>query len=311
MSFLNSMMNELGPISSFLSSFTWALGATAYSSLSTKYSSPAVNFSRALVALPLFCLALYLFNGQDLSVFSKLLELKAGNWFWFAVSILGSFALGDTLFFLSTHSLGVPAALAIASIYPIWAALAGWLFLDNSFHPMMVLGVLLVVIGTVLVILVGHRRAKSEKIDFSRKKYWLGVVLAFSTSIFWALNAFSLSIASEGISPLLANIVRGSLSLALCPVVGLVLYQKSFSFIPLKKLKAPLWIFVLEAFGGSLLFLYGINHSSLATAAALSSLAPVIALVLAWSFKREVVSLVSSGAVLIVVIGIWLLVGFR
>ncbi|MGZ3696371.1 MAG: DMT family transporter, partial [Bdellovibrionota bacterium] len=158
MPFLAPSAEALGPFSSFLASCTWALGATVYASLSARYSGPAVNFSRALVAFPLFCVALYLFHQGQGTLLQEFLALPLTRWGWFLASVMGSFALGDTLFLLSARSLGVPSALAISSIYPIWSALAGWVFLGNPFDPAKGLGVFLVVGGTVVVILHGRRR---------------------------------------------------------------------------------------------------------------------------------------------------------
>lgn len=290
-----------------MSSCTWAIGATAYSVLAAKYSSPAVNFGRALVALPLFMLAYSLSSGEGVAALAQIFALDGAKWLWFTASIVGSFALGDTFFLLSTHAIGVPAALAIASIYPIWSALAGWIFLGNPFHPASAIGVLLVVVGTVLVILNGKRNAEAGP-ERGRRAYWIGITLAFATSLFWAMNAYALSVASQGLSPVFGSIIRALISLILCPVVGLVLYRSAFRLIPPRVLGASLWVFVLEACVGSFLFLYGLSHSPLATAAALSSLSPVIALGIAWGLGRERPSFANLVAISTVILGIWCLV---
>lgn len=300
---------HLGPLSSFLSACTWAVGVTAYSAMAAKYSSPAVNFCRSLVALPLFC---FLFLATSSEGFSLFQELQGNQWFWFTASVVGSFALGDTLFLLSTHVLGVPIALAIAAIYPIWSALGGWIFLKDPFHPQTAFGVLFIVSGTVMVILSENFWSKKKKLGTQPdlpvvRKYWLGVVLALATSLCWGLNAFALAKATVGLTPIFSNIVRNMISLVLCPLVGLVLYRRSFRLIPLNQLKAPLWIFVLEAFGGSLLYLYGISHAPLAVASVLSSLSPVVALCLGWILQREPVSWPTALSIGAVVFGIWLL----
>lgn len=297
-------MSEFGPLASFLSSCTWAIGATGYSALSTRFSSPAINTARALVALPLFLLTFLLLEGQS---FHLLFTIEAKRWFWFFMSVVGSYAIGDVLFLLSTRSLGVPSALAIASIYPVWSAVAGFLFRGNAFHPAMFLGVVMVVAGTIAVILSGKEHTKEHHV--SRRGYWVGVVLAVLTSFFWTLNAFSLSVATEGVSPFLANVIRMSMALVFCPLVGIVLHRSQFRLLPPAQMISSSGLFVLEAFGGSIFFIYGVSHSPLATAAALSSLAPVLALCLAWGLGKEKVSAITSAAIVTVVLGIWFLVG--
>ncbi len=283
------------------------MGANVYSRLAEKHSSPAVNFTRSLVALPLFCVTLFLFGGA--AAFEQLAELSLRQWLWFAASILGSFALGDTLFFLSIHALGVPVAMAIAATFPIWAALAGWVFLGDAFHASMALGVVLVVSGTAIVILGEYRAAKGR--PAAPRKYWVGVILAFTTSLFWALNSFGLAIASEGLDPVFTNIIRAALSILLCPLIGVLVFRQAFRPIPFRQARGYLWVFALEAFGGSMLYVYGINHSPLATAAALSSLTPVVVLCLGWISGKGRVSAQTSFAICLVVLGIWLLVAVR
>lgn len=304
---LNLSSPMIGPLCSLLSSFTWAIGTTTYSSLASRYSSQAINLWRASVALPLLCLALYFVNGE-FTVISDLAALSPKSWLWFTISIFGSFALGDTLFLLSTRSLGVPAALAIASTYPIWSALAGWIFLGNPFRPAMAIGVALIVAGTIWVILSGKRAAHLAG-HAQHSSYWVGVALAFATSLCWSLNAFGIAVAGVGVSPIVGNIARTLMAVIFCPLVGVLLFRKSFRLIPARHLGIKVWIFALEACLGSLLFLYGITHAPLATAAALSSLAPVIAVCLAWGQRKGAISFASSAAVFIVVIGIWILVG--
>jgi drug/metabolite transporter (DMT)-like permease len=64
-----------------------------------------------------------------------------------------------------------------------------------------------------------------------------------------------------------------------------------------------LLIFVIEAFGGSLLFIYGLTHSTLAVSAALSSLAPVISVPIAWGRRTEPVSWTKALGICLAVAG--------
>jgi drug/metabolite transporter (DMT)-like permease len=78
--------------------------------------------------------------------------------------------------------------------------------------------------------------------------------------------------------------------------------------IPATVMKHSAWFFVAEAFFGSIFFLYGLSHSSLVLGSTLSSLAPVIAVPIAWLWGLEKLSLYRTLGVVATVFGLWLLV---
>src|SRR6185436_2182006 len=97
-----------------------------------------------------------------------------------------SYGLGDTLFLTSTHRLGVPAALAIASTYPLWAVIAGMVLFGEPAPASRIAGVAVVVVGTIAVILAGVRRTGGYS---DRRAFAQGVLMASATSCLWAINA--------------------------------------------------------------------------------------------------------------------------
>ncbi len=294
----------VGPVSAFLSSVTWAVAATVYSRLSLRSNAFAVNGTRALFALPCFFLAAVVTGWGDLA---GAFRLPAPNLLWLAVSVVGSYALGDALFFRSTHALGVPGALSIASTYPLWSALAGWLVRGERMGAAGVLGLVMVVGGVVTVI-----RARSGPEGASRDGRARGVLLAIATSLFWALNAYAIARGGKGISPAVANTVRMAAVLAVVPLAcRFTMGPGAALFVPAADARPVAWLFVLEGFGGSMLFLLGMTRSPLAIGAALSSLAPVVSVPFAVLSGRERFSLATTLGVIVVVGGILLLVGTR
>lgn len=296
----------LGPVSAFLSSVAWAVAATVYSRLSLKTNAFAVNVTRALFAFPCFLLAAVLPDGPA-HAFEAFRAVPGGNLFWLSMSVLGSYALGDALFFRSTHALGVPGALAIASTYPLWSALAGWLLRGERLGAAGVLGLVLVVGGVVTVI-----RARGGTGAGIREGRPAGVLLALATSMLWALNAYAVSRGGTGISPPVANTIRMAVVLAVVPLACRVTMGGSAALVvPLVDARRAAWLFVLEGFGGSMLFLIGMTRSPLAIGAALSSLAPVVSVPFVSLSGRERFSLATTLGVVVVVAGIVLLVGGR
>ncbi len=287
----------LGPLSAIASAFTWALAIQYYAKAADRYSPFAVNFFRALFALVFYFVGIFFVtDAWD--------GLNAHNITWLGLAMVGSYGFGDSVFFWATRSLGVTLPLAVASIYPIWAALGGWIFQGQILTTPQQLGLLVTVVSTVLVILAG----RSEVGEGQRKKFALGILLSIMVSVFWSLNSYGVSVGGQGVHLFTANLVRMIAAVVLTSALhGIIRVQKPF-LMPMRDLKPLVWVFVMESIGGSLLYLYGLTHSPIAVGSALSSLSPVMAVPLAWAFRRERVSPLKAMGIVGVVIGVVLLV---
>lgn len=288
---------SLGPWCAFFSSITWAVGSTAYARVAATTAPSAINFTRALLALPLFLLVL----ASTSSGRSAFAAVTMGHVGWLFVSMLMTYVIGDVVFLLSCIRIGVPAALAIASAYPLWAALAGWVWLHEQLPLAKLAAVCAVVCGVVVVIVSGKRLERQPR-------YAQGIGLAIATSFFWALNTVTVARGGSGLDANMVNVVRMGIAIALCPWVGIYLTGRPTFLIPARDLRRYGALFLAEAYGGSFCFVYGMTHAPLAVAAALSSLAPVIATPLAWIARREPVSLIKFAGILLVVAGAYCLV---
>lgn len=281
-----------GASAAFSASLTWALGSAVYAKLAERSSGARVNFSRALFSFPCYLIVIALSFSE---VRAALVELGSGIWksaAWLALSMLSSYVLADVLFLRSAKLLGIANAQAIASLYPLWSALAGLVFLSEEISLLRTFGLFAAVGGTAFLILLGHQHARQRELDESdvalaragRKEFKLGVVLALLVSLLWALNSVAVRMGATGLPVPVTNAIRMAFALALTPVVGFMMSgHRGNPAVPLRDLLRNSPIFVFESFGGSLAYVYGMNNAPLAVAAALSSLAPVVSLpVVAW-----------------------------
>lgn len=286
----------------FLSSVTWAVGSAVYSRRARERSAFSVNFTRATIALPLFAVASFVVAGGIGEGLEAFAALRPAHVSWLFLSMAASYAVGDALFMWSTRSLGVPGALAIASSYPLWTALAG----RDPLSPAQWLGLLLTVGGMGVVIL-NAPGTSTDGLSDSKVK---GTFLALGTSLLWALNSYSVAKGAQGILAPVGNCIRMFWALLLTWGLSRIRARPGERLlIRPRELGRDFWVFAGESFAGSYFYVYGLAHSPLVLAATLSSLAPVLAVPIAWVLGLEKVSVIRTLGVLSVVLGLGLLVG--
>lgn len=302
------MESLLGPLASLTSSLTWAIGSAVYARLALRFGGLNVNFTRALLIFPLFVLSSLIFDNPR----ALLAELPAWRLGWLGLSMFCSYGFGDVVFFQATTRLGTPTALAIASSYPLWAALFGVVWLGEPLSPMRICGVLLCLLGVSwLVLLAGSAAAEQTEQRRARRQWLLGLLLAFFTSLLWAGNTYSIRRGAMGLPFLFANSLRYGMAVAFLFCLRFVTQRPGAkpsllrSPSDLRSLGPAAFV---EAFIGSSIFVYGLSHAPLGVAATLSSLAPLFAVPVGLVLKTERVNLRRVAAITLTVLGVVLLV---
>lgn len=314
----------LGPLAALGSSLTWAYGSAVYAQSAQRVGSIEVNLARAVLVLPLFALGMLLTVGTSAL---DLLSLRRMG--WLTLSMICSYGLGDTVFYLAAVRIGTPTALAIGSAYPVWATLLGALTLGEPVGPGRATGTLLCIAGVVWLVLLQARAdpaAKDPADPASQarpRKIFVGVLLAVLVSILWAGNTYAIRRGAQGLPLMLANTIRYGLAVIFLSVLWLRIELKRrkerASLLPprapperllgrgpaLRRFAITAFI---EAFFGSSIFVYGLSHSDLSVAAPLSSLAPLFAVPIGLLLGTERLHLRRVAAIALTVLGVVLLV---
>ncbi len=301
--------DSLGALCAFGSSFTWAVGSATYSRLNRNYSAFSVNFTRAAVACPLFIFAAFLVSGGIEGGLFEYKNIRLSHCGWLTLSMVVSYGLGDVLFLKSARFLGVPGALAIGSSYPIWTVLVGFLYAGERITRFQILGLLVTFLGIVMVILNGPKSGRQSSIKLDHKVSWKGIGLAGATSLAWGINCFAVSRVGTDIIPPVGNSIRMLIGMVITLGLGRVFAPQEAILLPLKKIYPFVAIFILEAFVGSYLYMYGLTHAPLALGTTLSSLSPVISVPAAVIFGIERFSILRTLGVFFAVIGVSLILG--
>jgi DME family drug/metabolite transporter len=292
----------LGAVGAFMASVTWAFASIRYAGVAREVGDARVGLLRASSASVLWCAVAAWSSGATFAA----IDLRHAA--YLVGSIVCSYALGDRVFFAAAHRVGVSTALAIATIYPLWAALYGTLFRGESFGLQRSLGVLACLVG--VSALLALTRTGSTATLHKQTAALSGVGLALLTSLFWAGNAVLLKLGTEGPGIVQANAVRFTAGVVL---LGLQLPRRrvpghlptpSYAAIA-RRLALPL---LVDTGLGSVCFVYGIAHTDLALGATLSSLSPLVALPFAVALGSERITAGRALAVCLTLAGVICLV---
>lgn len=149
------MQNHYGEIAGVLTAVFWTVTSLAFESAGKKVGSLSVNLIRLVMAF--FFIGIYswfargFFFPSDATLF---------QWKWLALSGLVGFVIGDLLLFQAFVVVGARISMLMMALAPPFAALIGWLLLDEVLAPQSWLGMAVTMAGIVLVIL---KREKTEK----------------------------------------------------------------------------------------------------------------------------------------------------
>jgi drug/metabolite transporter (DMT)-like permease len=267
---------QLGALAAFATSFTWAYASARFAAASRELGAARVNRLRALLSLPVQFVVAFGMSGWHA------FQLPLRQVAWLLASALCSYAFADNLFFEAARRIGISSALAIASSYPLFAALFGVVVHGERLGVGRALGTLLCVGGVTLLVLLG----RSTRLE--RKELGLtGLLLAFGAALLWAGNTVTIREGSVGISPFQANTVRYLFTISVLTVTISSAHGGPRRPLDGRALRALVPAIFLDGVIGSALFVYGLSHADLAVAAPLSSLAPLISMPIAIRMGEE------------------------
>ena len=124
------MQNHFGEIAGVLTAVFWTVTALAFESAGKKVGSLAVNLIRLVIAFFLIGAYSWLARG-----FFFPTDATLYSWKWLALSGVVGFVIGDLLLFESYLFIGARVAMLVMALAPPFAALIGWLMLDEVLSP--------------------------------------------------------------------------------------------------------------------------------------------------------------------------------
>ena len=278
----------------------WSFGSIFFTISSRRIGYNVVNRVRLVLALLLLMFAHFIMYGRFIPA-----NTTSYHWFWFGLSGIIGFAIGDTLLFRAFVLLGARLSMLLMSLVPVFGTIIAWLFLHEILGVTEIVAIIITIAGISWVIL----ERKNE--EYKKGHYFNGIMCGIGGALGQALG---LILSKKGLgydfSALSANIIRVFAATSILWIIAVLRGQIPQTFKKLQDTKATITLSggaLLGPFLGVWFSLVAIQYTFVGIASTLMALPPIFLIPLShWVFKEKI----SLGAILgtiVAVIGVALI----
>jgi len=285
MDFITQYLGETAALGTAL---CWSFGSMAFTIASRRLGYWSVNILRLTVALVLLVAAHWVITGTPI-----LENVTWHHWFWFGLSGIIGFVIGDTLLFKSFSLIGARLGMLMMALVPVFGILIAWVFMHEVLSVTQIIAILVTLSGVAWVVLA------RTNLHIEKRHYLVGIVCGIGGA---AGQAIGLVLSKKGLAndflPLAGNILR--ILVATTVIWSIALTQRRIRFtIQLVRDRKGAAAMAAGAFLGPFLgvwlSLIAVQHTYVGIATTLMALPPVFLIPLSrWVFKERI----SVGAVL-------------
>jgi drug/metabolite transporter (DMT)-like permease len=294
------MNRLLGEFAAMGTALCWSFGSILFTISSRRLGHNAVNRLRLVVALFLLMTAHFITFGRFFPI-----AANQQQWFWFGLSGIIGFALGDMLLFRAFVLLGARISMLLMALVPVFGTFIAWLFLGEILTLSQLLAITVVISGIVWVV------AERQNNEHQRKHYVIGILCGIGGAMGQALGLIlSKKGLADNYSALSGNIIRVFVAACLLWLITLVRGKIPQTLVKLSDRKGTAAMIGGAFFGpflGVWLSLVAVQNTYVGIASTLIALPPIFLIPLShWIFKEKI----SVGAILgtfLAVIGVALI----
>ena len=293
----------IGVSVTILASFSWALAAIFYRKALIKESSPLVtNLLRAPIAVLVFLL-ITLLNGKINILISSLFNPSIAIPLLIATIIAN--IVGDTLYLLAIRNVGVSVSYPLSYSYPIMVAILALIILHEDIHPSLFIGTIIAFVG---IWMISWRQKINRKED---KNFKIGALAAIGAATSWALAIVLYRILVMNVDTIVVGTLKLIFLFSLTLPLALIFVRDSLKRVNRRALVLSM-IGGLFGIGiGDCLLYIGLSILGAGLAAALTVLAPLLSLVLAYLILKESVTKRMVLGTILIVIGVLIITLIR
>jgi DME family drug/metabolite transporter len=264
----------LGALCALGSAVAWALTSLLVRSLSSRFGTVTINAARTTLC------AVLIAGWSAVVGFDGLAKISMRSLVLLGVSIVTAIAIGDTIFFESTRTLGLGRAMTVSMSYPVVAVVLAVLLLDERITAQIAAGGLLTLAGLALVV-----ATRGE--DGAAAVSWRGVGAACGAALAWGVSVVALRAPLAETDALTAQLVRLPLGAALLWMTPWARREGAALVRSGHAVMLRLGILSVLTAVSSVMYVVAIKHAGVAVATVLSSTAPLFAVPLGVVFLGE------------------------
>jgi drug/metabolite transporter (DMT)-like permease len=183
----------------------WGVSPLCFASASRRIGSYPVALLRVALASGLLLAVLPMYKSSAGVTFSMPIP---SQWFWLVISGIAGLGFGDLLAYEALATLGPRRTTQLMTLAPVASVLLAWVWLGETFHPLALLGMAIVLAATSYAVLV---RASQEQVgqEPGRVSGW-GLFCAVGGAVLMGVGAVAARQAFMvgSIDPLLATTIR-------------------------------------------------------------------------------------------------------
>jgi drug/metabolite transporter (DMT)-like permease len=293
-----------GEIAALAAAAFWAAASLLYGK--TNLSAWGMNLGKNVIASLILLLQLYVMSSLS---GSDIFQADSHAWSWLSLSGVIGIMIGDTCYFRCLQILGPRKALIVSTTAPIFAAVLGYVLLDESVTVTVAVGILVTTGAVVWVVSDG--RSADESPGLFPGSTVAGVTAGILGAICQAIGAVCSKIGMEDCDPVEASLIRLSVSAVGAFFVVAALGQlksvttKLVDFGLLRR-------FVPAVIAGTWLGIWfsqvAFKHASVSIAITLLATTPLFAIPLVRVFYGHRVSGVAVVGTVLAIVGVYLAV---
>ena len=292
-------MRYAGEFAALGTAFCWAAGSNLFAAAGQRMGSVVLNRLRITVAAVLLGAALLAVRGSPWPAWATPEQV------WLlALSGLVGFVFGDLYYFRALVILGPGRAALVTSMSPIFTLLLGWPLLGETPGPLVLLGVALTLGGIAWVMLESERRGRVHVEGSVTVGIVAGVLAAVGQAGGYVLSKLALR---TGLDPLSATVIRVFAAVAGLWALAALQRDVRRSLAALRDRRATAFMVGGSFFGpfmGVTLSLAALKYIEAGVAAAITSIYPVLTLLLSARFHGERVTLRTLAGALVAAAGV-------
>ncbi len=285
-----------GFILALLSAIIWAFAPVLYRRGVDQFSYTALGATRTLGSILLAGAYLFLVMGKEafsLPSLPLLLGIFGASVIWLVV--------GDLLFFVSLHRLGVTIGVPITSAYPLLAVPASWIFLGEPVSPLIFGAAALIVAGLVFL---SPRKETSER-SVTPHDFRVGLFFAILCMSCWTFGIITNNLFLKKLPVPQLEWWRSVSTLCGSWIIFWVKDRRLFPRVPSPSVLGE--AMVAGAIGltvGNLLFSYSQHFITVDMATCIASIRPFFSAAFATLFLKERLTPRLASGIALVVVGV-------